>query len=70
MTTIATIGLPAAYSWNISIGSGWIVLMLIGLALCFVCMLAFMWLMRGGYGWPMCGQRWQQTTIRRESERS
>ena len=70
MTTLATIGLPAAYSWNISIGSGWIVLILIGMALCFVCMLAFTWLMRGRQGWPMCGQRWQQSAVRRESGRS
>jgi hypothetical protein len=69
MTTIATIALAAADSWNISIGSGWIVLMLIGMAICFVCMLGFMWLMRDGHGWPMCGQRWQ-TTTRRESGRS
>ena len=59
MTTIATI---VANSWNISIGGGWIVLMLIGMGLCFVFMLGFMWLMRDGHGWPMCGSWWQQQT--------
>ena len=60
MTTIATI---AADSWSISIGGGWIVLMLVGMALCFVFMLGSMWLMRDGRGWPMmCGRWWQQAT--------
>jgi hypothetical protein len=56
MATIATI---AANSWSISIGGGWIVLMLVGLGLCFVFMLGFMWLMRDGRGWTMCGRWWQ-----------
>jgi hypothetical protein len=56
MTTIATI---AANSWSISIGGGWIVLMLVGMGLCFVFMLGSGWLMRDGRGWPMCG-RWRQ----------
>lgn len=51
MTTIATI---AADSWNISIGSGWIILMLVGMGFCFVFMLGSMWLMRDGHGWEMC----------------
>ena len=53
MTTLAD-------SWSISIGGGWIVLMLVGMALCFVFMVGFMSFMRGGRGWSMCGQRWQQ----------
>ena len=57
MTTIATV---AADNWNVSIGGGWIVLMLIAMGLCFVFMLGSMWLMRDGRGWPMCG-RWSQT---------
>jgi uncharacterized membrane protein len=57
MTTIATI---AANSWSISIGGGWIILMLIGMALCFVFMLGFIWLMHGRRGWAMCGQPSQQ----------
>lgn len=57
MTPIATI---AADSWSISIGGGWIVLMLVGMGLCFVFMLGSMWLMRDGRGWAMCGRRWQQ----------
>lgn len=57
MTTIATIALPVANSWTVSVGGGWIVLMLIGMGLCFVGMFAFMWLMRGGQGWPFCGWR-------------
>lgn len=56
MTTIATI---AANSWSISIGGGWIVLMLVGMGFCFVFMLGFMWLMRDGRGWPICS-RWRQ----------
>ncbi len=64
MTTIVTIGLPVADSWQISVGGGWIVVMLIGMALCFVAMFAFMWLMRDGHGWAMCGPRWQQQTAR------
>ena len=57
MTTIATI---AADSWSISIGGGWIALMLVGMALCFVFMLGFMWLMRDGRGWTMCSGWWRQ----------
>jgi hypothetical protein len=57
MTTIATIALPVADSWTVSVGGGWIVVMLIGMGLCFVGMFAFMSLMRGGQGWPMCGWR-------------
>jgi hypothetical protein len=56
MTTIATI---AANSWSISIGGGWVVLMLVWMGLCFVFMLGSMWLMRDGRGWPLCG-RWSQ----------
>lgn len=59
MTTIATI---AANSWTISIGGGWIILMLVGMGLCFVFMLGLMWLMRDGHGWAMCGRWWQQAT--------
>ena len=66
MTTLATIGLPAADSWQISVGGSWIVVMLIGMALCFVAMFAFMWLARDGHGWAMCGPRWQQQTTRRD----
>ena len=66
MTTFATIGLPVADSWQISVGGTWIVVMLIGMALCFVAMFAFMWLMRDGHGWAMCGPRWQQQTTRRD----
>ena len=58
MTTIATV---AANNWSISIGGGWIVLMLVGMGLCFAFMLGSMWLMRDGRGWPMCGRWWQQT---------
>lgn len=57
MTTIATITLPIADSWTVSVGGGWIVVMLIGMGLCFVAMFAFMGLMRGWQGWPMCGWR-------------
>ena len=64
MTTIATIGLLVADSWQITVGSGWIVVMLIGMAVCFVAMFAFMSLMRGGHGWTMCGFRWPQDTTR------
>jgi hypothetical protein len=56
MTTIATI---AANSWSVSIGGGWIVLMLVGMGLCLVFMLGSMWLMRDGHGWPMCGRSWR-----------
>ena len=66
MTTITTIGLPLADSWTISVGGGWIALMLIAMALCFVGMFAFMWLMRDGHGWPMCGPLWPQDTTRRD----
>lgn len=58
MTTIAT------NSWGISIGGGWIVLMLIGMAFCFVFLLGSMWLMRDGRGWTMCCRWWQQETPR------
>lgn len=54
---IATI---AGSSWNISIGGGWIALMLIGMGFWFVFMLGSMWLMRDGRGWTMCGRWWQQ----------
>lgn len=62
MTTLATIGLPVADSWTISVGGGWIALMLIGMALCFAAMFAFMWLMRGGRAWATCGEWWPQET--------
>ena len=58
MTTIATI---TANSWSISIGGGWIVLLLVGMGLCFVFMLGSMRLMRDGRGWLMCGRWWKQT---------
>ena len=57
MTTIATL---AANSWSISIGGGWIVLMLVGMGICFIFMLGFMSLMRDGRGWTICGRWWQQ----------
>ena len=57
MTTSATI---AANSWSISIGGGWILLMLVGMGLCFIFMLGFMRLMREGRGWPICGRWWRQ----------
>lgn len=59
MTTLATI---ASSRWNISVGGGWIGLMLIGMGFCFVFMLGSMWLMRDGRGWTMCGRWWQQET--------
>ena len=59
MTTIATL---AADSWSISIGGGWIVLMLVGMGLCFIFMLGFTWLMRDGRGWAMCSRWWRQET--------
>lgn len=59
MTTITTI---AANDWGITIGGGWIVLMLVGMGICFVLMFGFMWLMRDGRGWAMCGRWWQQVT--------
>jgi hypothetical protein len=68
MTTITTIVLPVADSWTVSVGGGWIVVMLIGMGLCFVGMFAFMWLMRGGQGWPMCGWRRPQETALRFGE--
>ena len=66
MTTIATIALPAADSWQIGVGGGWIVLMLIGMAVCFVAMFAFMGRMGDAHGWPICGFafRWPQDTTR------
>lgn len=54
MTTLATIALPVADSWTVSVGGGWIVVMLMGMGLCFVGMFAFMWLMGGGQSWPIC----------------
>lgn len=57
MTTIATV----ANSWSISIGEGWIVLMLVGMGLCFVFMLGSMRLMGDGRGWAMCRRSWQRT---------
>ncbi|HSD02716.1 MAG TPA: hypothetical protein VLB81_10115 [Gaiellales bacterium] len=56
MTTITTV---AANNWMISIGGGWIVLMLVGMGLCLVFMLGSMWLMRDGHSWPMCGRWWR-----------
>ena len=64
MTTIATIAVPVADSWQVSVGGGWIVVMLIGMAACFVAMFAFMSLMRDGHAWTMCGFRWPQNTTR------
>ena len=61
MTTVATIALPLADSWQITVGGGWIIVMLIGMAVCFVAMFAFMSLM-GGHGWPLCAFRWPQNT--------
>lgn len=57
MTTITTI---AADSWSISIGGGWILLMLIGMGVCLVFMLGPMRLMRDGRWWAICGRRWLQ----------
>ena len=57
MTTIATI---AADSWSISIGGGWIVLMLVGMGLCFFFMVGSMWRTRDGRGRSLCGRWWQQ----------
>lgn len=64
MTTIATIAVPLADSWQITVGGGWIVVMLIGMAVCLVAMFAFMSLMRDGHAWTMCGFRWPQDTTR------
>jgi hypothetical protein len=61
---MAAIGLPVADSWQITVGGGWIVVMLIGMAVCFVAMFAFMSLIGGGRGWPLCGFRWPQDTTR------
>jgi hypothetical protein len=61
MTTIAT------NSWSITIGGGWIILMLIGMGLCFVFMLSSMWLMRNGRGPTMCRRWWQQETPPRDT---
>jgi hypothetical protein len=58
MTAIAII---AANSWSITIGGGWIVLMFVGMGLCFVFMLGFMALMHDGRGWAMC-HRWSRQT--------
>jgi hypothetical protein len=58
LTTIAT------NNWSITIGGGWIVLMLIGMGLWFVFMLSSTWLMRNGRGWSMCGFRWPEDTTR------
>jgi hypothetical protein len=60
MTTLAD-------SWSISIGGGWIVLMLVGMGLCFVFMLGFMSLMRDGRGWTMCSGWWRQQTPRQDA---
>ena len=65
MTTLATIG-SVANSWQISVGGSWIVVMLIGMALCFIAMFALMGLMRDGHGWAPCGPRWQRQTTRRD----
>lgn len=62
MTTIAMI---AADSWSITIGGGWIILMMVGMGLCFVFMLGFMSLMRGGPGWTMCSW-WRQQPPRQD----
>jgi hypothetical protein len=67
MTTIATIGRPVADSWQITVGGGWTVVMLIGMAICFVAMFASMSLMRGGHGWTPCGFRSPQDTTRTDS---
>jgi hypothetical protein len=64
MTTIATIAVPVADSWQVTVGSGWIVVMLIGMAFCFVAMFIFMRLMGDGHGWPMCGFRPSQDAAR------
>ena len=58
MTTISTI----AANWSITIGGGWILVMLIGMGVCLVFMLGAMWLMRNGHGWAMCSPWWQQET--------
>lgn len=57
MTAIATTGIALADSWQVTVGEGWITLMLIGMGLCFVFMLGSMWSMRDGRGWGMCGHR-------------
>jgi hypothetical protein len=62
MATITATALPVADSWSVSVGSGWIVLMLIGMGLCFLFMFGAMWLMRAGHGWTMCGNWWRQET--------
>ena len=67
MTTIATIALPIADSWQITVGGGWIVVMLIGMAVCFVAMFAFMPLMGDGHRWPMCGFRRPRDTARTDA---
>ena len=67
MPTIATIALPATSGWNISIGGGWIVLVLIGMGVCcFISMLGSMWLMRDGRGWAICDRHWPQETTHRD----
>jgi hypothetical protein len=65
MTTLTAIALQVADSWAVSAGSGWIVLMLIGMGACFLFMFGAMWVMRGGHGWPMCGNWWRQETADR-----
>ncbi len=67
MTTLTSIASPLADSWQVSIGGGWIIVMLIGMALCFVFMFGFMRLMGGGHGWPMCGRWWQQEPRHRDA---
>lgn len=59
---MTTITILAGDSWSISIGGGWIILMLVGMGLCFIFMLGFMGLMRDGRGWTMCSRWWQQAT--------
>ena len=66
MTTIATTALPLADSWQITVGGGWIIVMLIGMAFCFA-MFAFMSLMHGGRGWPTCGLRSPHDTTRSDT---
>jgi hypothetical protein len=67
MATITATALPVADSWNLSVGSGWITLMLIGMALCFLFMFGAMALMRGGRGWTMCGRWWPQEPERKDA---
>jgi hypothetical protein len=66
MRTLATFPLPLADSWQVSVGGGWIAVMLIGMALCFLAMVVFAGLMRNGVGWPTCGRWWPQESTRRD----